>query len=268
MGALALGECAGLLKVGWGMTTADFYDELASHYDLVFADWDASIERQAGTFTSLLYSCGVTSPATVLDCSCGIGTQALGLASRGFAVTASDISSASVGRAQQEAARRGAQIETRVADMRQLPWRDAFDAVLSMDNAVAHLHDEPALSEALGSMLSAARRGGALAFSVRDYRSILNERPRGTVPSRFEREGVPHVYVQSWTWREDEPVYDSELFLLSGPAWTVAHSKSTFRAWTLAELTAAAEQAGWGDVAVIAPEASGFYQPIVLGRRP
>jgi hypothetical protein len=35
----------------------DFYDELAHDYHLMFRDWDAG---------------------TVLDCSCGIGTQAIG----------------------------------------------------------------------------------------------------------------------------------------------------------------------------------------------
>jgi glycine/sarcosine N-methyltransferase len=99
-------------------TPADFYDELADDYHLIFADWDASITRQASVITSLLRdSHGLVSGA-VLDASCGIGTQAIGLARAGFAVTATDISPASVERCGREAAARGLDITTGVADLR------------------------------------------------------------------------------------------------------------------------------------------------------
>lgn len=250
------------------MTAASFYDELASHYHLVFADWDDAIERQSRIFSALLATWDVPSGAAVLDCSCGIGTQALALAGSGFAVQASDISEASVERAAREATRRGVELETRVADMRRLPWRDEFAAVLSMDNAVAHLLDETALGEALSSMCSAAEPGGALALSLRDYRPLLRDRPAGTVPSRFDSDGDLHVYVQSWRWHDDAPAYDAELFLLSGPDWTVSHSSATFRAWTVQEVSDVAERSGWIDITVIDPQSTGFYQPIVWGRRP
>lgn len=96
------------------MTTSHFYDELASTYDLVFADWDASIERQGRLFRDLLTRWGVPEGAEILDCSCGIGTQALALASNGYAVCASDISVASVDRARLEARRRELTIEATV----------------------------------------------------------------------------------------------------------------------------------------------------------
>lgn len=151
--------------------------------------------------------------------------------------------------------------------MTRLPWRDRFAAVLSIDNAVAHLEHEATLNEALVSMHDAAAMGGRLALSVRDYAPLLLERPPGTVPVRFERDGTPHVYVQSWTWDDDRPACISEVFLLSGPEWTVVHSRARFRAWTLDEITSAAAQAGWLDLSVLTPEESGFYQPIVTGLR-
>jgi hypothetical protein len=61
-----------------------FYDDLALDYHLIFADWEASIARQAEALAPLLGAA-----ETVLDAACGIGTQALGLARAGFAVTAS-----------------------------------------------------------------------------------------------------------------------------------------------------------------------------------
>jgi glycine/sarcosine N-methyltransferase len=101
-------------------TPADFYDELADDYHLIFADWDASIGPQARVITGLLRNThGLTSGA-VLDASYGIGTQALGLARAGFTVTATDVSPASVERCAREAAARGLSITTGVADLRVL----------------------------------------------------------------------------------------------------------------------------------------------------
>ena len=72
----------------------------------------------------------------VLDVSCGIGTQALGLARLGYRVTASDLSPEEVGRAKREAAARGLSIAFSVADMRQAFTHHAqeFDIVISCDN--------------------------------------------------------------------------------------------------------------------------------------
>ena len=58
---------------------AHFYDELAGDYPLIYADRDASVRRQGDALDALIGQDGVT----VLDCSCGIGTQAIGLALRG-----------------------------------------------------------------------------------------------------------------------------------------------------------------------------------------
>ena len=81
---------------------ASFYDDLASFYHLIFEDWQANMDRQGAWLDSFIRA---EWPATrsVLDAACGIGTQALPLAARGYRVTASDISPAAVARAQREA---------------------------------------------------------------------------------------------------------------------------------------------------------------------
>jgi 2-polyprenyl-3-methyl-5-hydroxy-6-metoxy-1,4-benzoquinol methylase len=84
----------------------DFYDRMASLYHLIFPNWEESIERQAGQLAGIIHDRWGGEARTVLDVSCGIGTQALGLARRGFTVTASDLSAGAVARARDEARRR------------------------------------------------------------------------------------------------------------------------------------------------------------------
>ena len=73
--------------------------------------------------------------------ACGIGTQSLGLAQRGFTVTASDLSERAIARARDEAARRGLRIEFSVCDMRtaQAHHGRQFDVVIYCDNSITHL---------------------------------------------------------------------------------------------------------------------------------
>lgn len=78
------------------------YDEVADHYDLIFENWEASLVRQLRFLPTLsTQECGGRQPISVLDCGCGIGTQSLGLAMKGFDVHGCDISSGAVQAAQQ-----------------------------------------------------------------------------------------------------------------------------------------------------------------------
>ena len=114
-----------------------FYDALAADYHRIYPDWNASIQRQANALDGIIRATGV-SGRSVLDVSCGIGTQSLGLAALGYTVTASDLSPQAVARARSEAEQRHLKIDFSVADMRAV-WdhhRRTFDIVLAADNSV------------------------------------------------------------------------------------------------------------------------------------
>ena len=72
--------------------TQTFYDNLASQYDKLFLDWQAATHEQALILDKIFRDKGFDNTARILDCACGIGTQAIGIASLGYSVTASDIS--------------------------------------------------------------------------------------------------------------------------------------------------------------------------------
>lgn len=69
-----------------------FYDNMASQYDKLFLDWHAAAKEQADILERIFNKNGFNTNSGILDCACGIGTQAIGLASLGYRVTASDIS--------------------------------------------------------------------------------------------------------------------------------------------------------------------------------
>jgi len=250
-------------------SVAAFYDQLAADYHLIFADWDAAIGRQAAIITGLLGDIHGIRSGDVLDATCGIGTQAIGLAGAGFAVTATDISPASVERCAREAAARGLDITTLVADVRVLDIDGAgsFDAALSFDNALPHLLDDADLSAACAALRRMLRPGGALLASIRDYDAILQERPSGDPPRRYATDDGERIVFQVWEWSDDDR-YTLRHFLAERGAggWAVTERRSEYRALTRAALSAALAEAGFEDVRWAKPDDTGFYQPIVSAR--
>src|SRR5207249_4230913 len=131
-----------------------FYDRLAGAYHLIYADWRKAVARQGAVLDRLLRTYLSDGPHRVLDCTCGIGTQAIGLATRGHSVHGTDLSAASVERAAREAATFGVSPTFGVADVRALE-RDVtgeFDAVITCDNSLPHLLTDDELDAAARNM--------------------------------------------------------------------------------------------------------------------
>lgn len=233
--------------------TGAFYDGLAGTYDLMFPDWDASMARQASQLAEF-----VPEGARVLDCACGIGTQAIGLALRGYEVVGTDLSPKAASRAVVEASARGVTLPALAADMRSLPFADgSFDVVLAADNALPHLLTAEDVLVALREMRRVLRSGGRLILSTRDYDAIKNERPSSTPPSVGPGRVV---WFQLWHWDGDR--YELEMFRLhETESWRVEVSKARYWAITRHEITELAERAGF-DYAEWWLRA--YYQPLFV----
>ena len=59
------------------MDPSPFYDDLADHFDLIFVDWEISMERQGSAIAETIQAYGDFprgKPLRVLDVAAGIGT--------------------------------------------------------------------------------------------------------------------------------------------------------------------------------------------------
>jgi SAM-dependent methyltransferase len=256
-------------------TVTGFYDGLADEYHLLFADWDASVRRQGGILERLIAGTLGEGPKQVLDCSCGIGTQAIGLALRGYHVHGTDISPSAVARAQREAACLGATLTTGVADLRELEHvPGSYDVVLSCDNAVPHLLTDADLRRTAAGMYAKLRPDGLLVVSIRDYDALLAEQPRTELPRVFDRPDGRQIAFQVWDWDAEQPIYTVHQYIVREGAggsgqtgnWQTHHQATTYRALRRAELSEIVEQAGFRDVAWRLPDETGYYQPILTAR--
>jgi SAM-dependent methyltransferase len=269
-----------------------FYDELAGEYDLMFADWRREVYRQGQVLDEFIRFHLGNHGRSVLDCACGIGTQAIALATRGYNVHATDISASAVDRAKKESESFGVSLTFGVADWLTLDAavKDLFDAVICMDNALSHIQDDADLHKAVCQMRMRLRPGGLLLASIRDYDSLLMEKtaadgpivqglpgvelqagtdkPRATLPRVFDDTNGRRIAFQVWDWAPDGRSYAINQFFIreSETGWRTSHYVTRFRALLRDELSNALRAADFSDIRWHLPAESGFYQPLVTAR--
>ena len=245
-----------------------FYDHLASQYDKLFFDWQATTQEQAMILEKLFAANGFDKSACILDCACGIGTQAIGLASMGYNITGSDISDGELAEAKERANRNHVRIRFEHADFCALSdiFDQQFDIVIAMDNALPHMLTSNDLAAAIRSITSQIADGGMFVASIRDYDTLLTDKPPYSPPYIHKTTKGQRVSFQTWNWEGDnyrliQYIIDDENTL------QVCKFECEYRATRREELTNLLIEHGCRNVVWMFPEETGFYQPIVVARK-
>ena len=248
--------------------TQSFYDKMASQYDKLFLDWRATTHEQALILDQIISDNGFGRDARVLDCACGIGTQAIGLAGIGYTLTASDISDGELKEARGRAREHGVDIQFEHADFRALAdtFDEQFDVVIAMDNALPHMLTSSDLEAAVGSIMGRVRPGGIFVASIRDYDRLLEDKPPYSPPYIHETGEGRRVSFQTWAWEGDN--YRLVQYIIDdADTLQVSKFECAYRATRRRELTDLLMAHGCESVSWLMPDESGFYQPIVVARK-
>jgi 2-polyprenyl-3-methyl-5-hydroxy-6-metoxy-1,4-benzoquinol methylase len=157
----------------------------------------------------------------------------LGLAKLGFQVTACDLSPSAVERTRNEAEKRGLSVRAFVSDMLDLTEvpDGEFDAVICMDNSLPHLESEELL-RATVQIRRKLRSGALFIASIRDYDSLVQEKPMVQGPNFYSDEKGRRIVHQVWDWLDDRR-YTFHLYM-TAKSKTDGNRSITFR--TIARL--------------------------------
>jgi SAM-dependent methyltransferase len=176
------------------------YDSLAEVYEWLISDAKLTPAEFAASFDDVLSL--VPSNAQVLDCSCGTGQLAVGLAGLGMQVVATDASAAMVRRTAELSEECGASVRTVRADWQELPdhFGDAtFDMVFCVGNSLHHAEGARGRVAALASMSRLLRRGGHLVLTSRTWELVRARGSRLDISDRLvRRNGRDAVVVYRW----------------------------------------------------------------------
>jgi len=248
--------------------TQTFYDNMAAQYDKLFLDWEATTQEQAIILNKIITDYGFDTSAHVLDCACGIGTQSIGLAALGYNVTSSDISDGELAEAKVRAEKNGIQIRFEHADFCALSdaFSEQFDIIVAMDNALPHMLTSEKLNAAVHSITGQIREDGIFVASIRDYDSLMEEKPPYSPPYIHKTEKGQRVSFQTWTWNDDN--YNLVQYIIDDEdELKVSKFECEYRATRRKELTDLLMANGCSEVVWKFPEETSFYQPIVVARR-
>ncbi len=182
---------------------ADEYDILAGVYDFLVPDALLTPEGNVAAFAPVAET--LAPGARVLDCACGTGQLAVGLALRGFNVVACDASSAMAARTLELARERDVAIVVAACSWEQLPDRDLgeFDAVFCVGNSITHAAGRHARRAALAAMASVLRRDGVLVVTSRNWELVRADGSGLHVADALvERDGQRGLVIHAWTIAE------------------------------------------------------------------
>jgi glycine/sarcosine N-methyltransferase len=142
-----------------------------------------------------------------------------------------------------------------------------FDVVAALDNALPHLTAEQ-LRRAVGVAGSKLKPNGLFIASIRDYDTLILERPVTQKPAFYGGKGDRRIIHQVWDWI-DAASYTLHLYITmqSEQMWTTHYFISEYRCLLRNELSSVLKSSGFGEVRWLMPAESGFYQPLVLARR-
>jgi 2-polyprenyl-3-methyl-5-hydroxy-6-metoxy-1,4-benzoquinol methylase len=198
--------------------------------------WDAEAPASATKIETAL----VLDPGSrVLDVACGAGPIAIELAARGHEVTGVDITMAFLDEARRRAEERGVAVAWDLRDMRDLPWEEEFDAVVSFGGSFGYFDDDET-SRFVEAVARTLRPGGRFLIDTVTLESLL-----------------PNFRARSWEEAGDTLVATETTFDIATSRvetrWTFARdgaaratAESSIRVFSYAELTSLLRRAGFG----------------------
>jgi ubiquinone/menaquinone biosynthesis C-methylase UbiE len=111
--------------------------------------------------------------ARILDLCCGWGRHAVRLALRGYRVTGLDLSAYHLRLAKQAARVAGVQVEWVRADMREVPGRSRYDAVINCFTAFGYFDEEAGDQRVLDGVARALKPGGRFFIDTINHDGLM-----------------------------------------------------------------------------------------------
>ena len=215
-----------------------YFDELYLRMFETVLTPERTAQEVAGVMTMLDLRPG----SHVLDLCCGQGRHAVPLTQAGYRVTGLDRSEYLLGQAKSAADTAGIEVEWVRGDMRRLPWREQFDACLSLFSAFGYFEDDAENEQVLCQVASALKPGGAFLLDVANRDSCLLR----LWPTRWQRLGTAAI-LEETAFDPLTSIYTTTFAWVEDGKWeSLTHQ---VRHYTAPELTGMLERAGLVPVA-------------------
>ena len=185
------------------------YEALPDVYEWLMPDAKLTPQGSVAALDDLVRS--LPSDARVLDCSCGTGQLAVGLAGLGLEVVATDASAGMVRRTQELADEHSVPLRAVTAAWEDLPDHvdpSSFDLVICVGNSLGHAPGTSGRQAALATMARLLTPRGRLVLTSRTWERVRAGGTRMAVHDRLvSRGGQDALVVYHW---QIEPSWEQE----------------------------------------------------------
>ena len=189
------------------------YGALSEVYEWLIGDDKLTPAKAAAVYYSDVV--GSLAPiARVLDCACGTGQLAVGLASLGLDVVAADASERMVRRTEEVASEQGVALRALRASWDELPDHledSTFDLVFCVGNSLGHAEGAAGRLTALEAMSRLLVPGGRVVLTSRNWELVRSAGSRVEVRDRLIRRNGRDAVV-SYYWQIEQR-WEQEHFL-------------------------------------------------------
>lgn len=200
---------------------ARHYSDISESYEAWYsASWPEPVFQQGLALHKMLEKSGFSGPQRILDLTCGIGTQSIGLARYGHHVTGIDLSHGQLERAKKEALVLSPDNEILWIEGNSTHPMDhvkgPFDIILSCGNSLPLLGTIDNVISCMKESLSLLKEGGLLMISMRDHTSLKSAQPYLVESGPLETETQKGIWIETAEWLDDGERYISHIIF----AWT------------------------------------------------
>ncbi|TQL59218.1 methyltransferase family protein [Oryzihumus leptocrescens] len=181
------------------------YGALSDVYEWLIGDDKLTPAKAAAVYDSDVVG-SLPPNAHILDCACGTGQLAVGLAGLGLDVVAADASGGMVRRTRELADEMGVSLRTLHASWDELPDHldaSTFDLVFCVGNSLGHAEGASGRLAALAAMSRLLSPGGRLVLTSRTWELVRSSGSRLDTRDRLiRRNGRDAVVTYSWQIEE------------------------------------------------------------------
>ena len=219
-----------------------------SHYDDAVERYDEFNEENSRNVNELIERILKEHNAhSVLDMTCGTGSQVFWLVERGFDVVGSDINSKMLEVARKKAIEKGLDINFVEDDMRTAQL-GSFDAIITIFNAVGHL-TKADFKVAMKNIHSSLNPGGIYVFDIFNLSYLLNGEniTKLTIDVFRKVEGQVIRYIQHSTIDRKGILasYTTSLEEMGDGGFAAEDRSQTLQVYTAGQLTSMLKESGF-----------------------
>ncbi|MBR6533337.1 MAG: hypothetical protein IKT44_02795 [Clostridia bacterium] len=135
-----------------------------------------------------------------------------------------------------------------------------------MDNALPHMLSHDDLEKAINSISGQIEENGIFVGSIRDYDTLLKDKPPYSPPYIHKTDKGQRVCFQTWDWK-NENYKLTQYIIEDGESLKTSKFECEYRAVSRDEIASLFLGCGCKDLIWKFPEETGFYQPIIIARK-